>query len=567
MGGCTVLRRCGVIRLFRNGLKVRQGFTKNLCGTNPIPHAKPYSLLSKSILIPYRLHLSPLYFPQLFGTRMESNLPTESVEVEPIETTTLFPSTHGTELTTFQENALLSQILNESGITTLTPSDYTPSSIYYNFILLSALFSANHGAVVSCLSLATARLGTLGSYQSSVLYMSYTLSALIGATFVVKSLGARDSIRVGMWIYCIYVACFLIATIFEDYKEAAALTGAFVGGIGGGFLWTAQGSYFARASEEYALAKSLEMDTATSILGGLFAGIYLGGEVVMRLCSTILIQWGWSWSWVFGWYTLVAIGSALLMGFTADYPMGEEEEKNVKSQTTFYKSTVTFRLLLKDPKMKYMIPLSGTFALSSVYITTFVNAEVVRVSLKDSDSTFVGLMTSITALVGGIMSVVFGFSSRIIGNSTILIIGCAAFFSVACLFVVYPDLDGWKLSTVALVYCLQGVGRATFEGTLKAEFAEKFNDKEAAFGNIIFQNGLITTLGFIMAANNGCKQITQYCIKFHDGLLHNVLLQEVLIMCFAVLAVIGYRRAKYLYEKEREEHELQSRLLGEDHLL
>lgn len=487
----------------------------------------------------------------------------ESSQVEPMETTQLFPSSHGTDrlsLSSTQENTLLSEILNETGITSFTPSDYSSSSIYYNFILLSVLFSANHGAVSSCLSLATARLGTLGSYQSSVLYMSYTFSALFGATFVVKSIGAKDSIRAGMWIYCIYVGCFLVATIFENYKETAALLGAFIGGIGGGFLWTAQGSYFARASEEYALAKSLEMDEATSILGGLFAGIYLGGEVVMRLFSTVMIHWGWSWSWVFGGYTLVAIGAAILMGFAMDFPPGEEEERKARSQTVFYKSTVTFRLLLNDPKMKYMIPLSGTFALSSVYIATFVNAEVIRVS-------YVGIMTSITALVGGVMSLVFGFSSRSIGNATILVMGCAAFFAISCLFVVYPDLNGWKLTTLVLVYCLQGLGRATFEGTLKAEFAEKFNDKEAAFGNIIFQYGLISTIGFFIAANNGCKNLGDYCIEFHDDRLHNVLVLEVIIMCFAVLAVAGYKRAKDLYEREREEHEMQSRLLGEDHLL
>lgn len=495
----------------------------------------------------------------------------DSSQVEPMETTQLFPSSHETDrrlsLSSTQENTILSEILNETGITSFSPSNYSPSSIYYNFIFLSVLFSANHGAVTSCLSLATARLGTLGSYQSSVLYMSYTFSALFGATFVVKTMGAKDSIRAGMWIYCIYVACFLVATIFEDYKEPAALLGAFIGGIGGGFLWTAQGSYFARASEEYALAKSLEMDEATSILGGLFAGIYLGGEVVMRLFSTVMIHWGWSWSWVFGGYTLVAIGAAILMGFAIDFPLGEEEERKARSQSVFYKSTVTFRLLLKDPKMKYMIPLSGTFALSSVYIATFVNAEVIRVSLQDANSAYVGILTSVTALVGGIMSVVFGFSSKSIGNATILVMGCAAFFAISCLFVIYPDPNGWKLTTLVLVYCLQGLGRATFEGTLKAEFAEKFNDKEAAFGNIIFQNGLVTTIGFFIAANNGCDNVGDYCIEYHDERLHNVLVLEVIIMCFAVLAVAGYMRAKNLYEREREEHEMQSRLLGEDHLL
>jgi hypothetical protein len=40
----------------------------------------------------------------------------------------------------------------------------------YNFVIMSLLFSANHGCVVACLSLATARLGgALGAWQSGLL--------------------------------------------------------------------------------------------------------------------------------------------------------------------------------------------------------------------------------------------------------------------------------------------------------------------------------------------------------------------------------------------------------------
>ena len=74
------------------------------------------------------------------------------------------------------------------------------------------LFSANHGGVVSCLSLATARLGSLGAWQSVSLYLSYTLSALLGATYVVKTFGSRDALLAGMSMYCVYVGCFAFAT-------------------------------------------------------------------------------------------------------------------------------------------------------------------------------------------------------------------------------------------------------------------------------------------------------------------------------------------------------------------
>ena len=47
----------------------------------------------------------------------------------------------------------------------------TPNVILYNFIFMSILFSSNHGCVVACLSLATARLGSLGAYQNGLLYV------------------------------------------------------------------------------------------------------------------------------------------------------------------------------------------------------------------------------------------------------------------------------------------------------------------------------------------------------------------------------------------------------------
>ena len=42
--------------------------------------------------------------------------------------------------------------------------------IKLNFIVMSISFSANHAAVVSCLSLATARLGEIGAFSSGILY-------------------------------------------------------------------------------------------------------------------------------------------------------------------------------------------------------------------------------------------------------------------------------------------------------------------------------------------------------------------------------------------------------------
>jgi hypothetical protein len=63
----------------------------------------------------------------------------------------------------------------------------TTSTIMYNFVVMSILFSANHGCVVACLSLATARLGSIGAYQSGLLYV-FTKWILYSCNYVAKKL-------------------------------------------------------------------------------------------------------------------------------------------------------------------------------------------------------------------------------------------------------------------------------------------------------------------------------------------------------------------------------------------
>ena len=163
---------------------------------------------------------------------------------------------------------------------------------------------------------------------------------------------------------------------------------------------------FFRASGGYAKAKGLSLQNSTSLLGGIFAGIYLGEEVLLRLLSSLIIHVGYSWVVVLVLYTLIVIGAALLMVFSVDYlPTDEERIKNV-----------TFRLLVSDPKIEYMMPLCKAFSLSTVFIETFINAEVIRLALGDTDSANVGFLTSITSAVGGTMSIVFGLAAKKVEN-------------------------------------------------------------------------------------------------------------------------------------------------------
>jgi hypothetical protein len=80
-----------------------------------------------------------------------------------------------------------------------------------NFILMAVVFSANHGCTVSCLSLATSRLGgSIGAWQSGTLYITYTISALGATTYTTKMWGGRNAMMGGMAL------CKLCTTILES---------------------------------------------------------------------------------------------------------------------------------------------------------------------------------------------------------------------------------------------------------------------------------------------------------------------------------------------------------------
>jgi hypothetical protein len=245
-----------------------------------------------------------------------------------------------------------------------------------NFILMSVLFSANHGCVVSCLGLASARLGSVGAWQSAILMITYAASALLGSTYVVKRYGPRNSMCLGMLCYCAYVGCFFVATHDNNtfrMKELAAYSGAVIGGIGAGFLWVSQGTYFGFASQDHAQKLQRPVEESTASLAGYFAFLYLSEEVALRLLSSALLEFEiCSWGTIFKIYTIVAFLSTLAMPIIYEYRKTDENDNDNDTNNNdddnvgndddddykgvFYKVTAALHLLVRDPKMKYVRP-------------------------------------------------------------------------------------------------------------------------------------------------------------------------------------------------------------------
>jgi MFS family permease len=361
---------------------------------------------------------------------------------------------------------------NESLVVGLqdAPRDHEgAASIRANFILMSLLVSTLPASSLACLALATEQLGSIGAWQSGTLYFTYTLSAITGATYVVKSYGSRNALIIGMALFCLYVTCFFLAT-FGAWERPLALTGAAIGGIGAGIFWTSVGAYLSRAAEEYSLASGMNWDESTGYLAAIFAFIFLAEETTLDVLSTVLTEAGLPWILVFALYAALAILATSFMKAVKTYPVEEDTASSVTPfRDSVYKATSALYLLVKDPKMKYMLGLNCAFGLAGAFLNSFVNGEVVPVVMSED---YVGLLVAIHGGTAAIFSLIFGYLAQYTGKTPILIMGSICLGSVAYPFLWQPDLTQWTWISVGSIYVLAGIGRATFEGTLKAVFAD-----------------------------------------------------------------------------------------------
>jgi MFS family permease len=156
----------------------------------------------------------------------------------------------------------------------------------------------------------------------------------------------------------------------------------------------------------------------------------------------------------------------------------------------------------------------------------------------------VGLLAGIHGMVAAGASMVLGYFDR--SKIFILLVGSLAFACVALPFLFLPDLQMWNWALLLFVYSVEGIGRATFESTLKALFADYFSyEKEGAFANIILQYGIASTLGYFFVDRMHCSTKSDYCIQYDDGSFHSILLLCMTVILAGTLSAFCFVRAFY----------------------
>lgn len=184
---------------------------------------------------------------------------------------------------------------------------------------------------------------------------------------------------------------------------------------------------------------------------------------------------------------------------------------------------------------------------------------MIRVALHDYNSRDVGIFTALSSSVAAILSWSFGALDWLCHSLTIqsddsilrrifvrciklfepnkeriLTAGSVAYLLIALLFLLFPTYSTWSFSSLLLIYILLGIGRSTYEGTLRAVFADFFHKEcEGAFANIILSTGLASVVGFWLAG------VSPFAL-------------EIATIGSSILAICGFWKANALYIAEQQ---------------
>ena len=331
--------------------------------------------------------------------------------------------------------------------------------LFRNFLMMAFAFSFNHGCVTSCLSYASSELGDkLGAYGGGFLYVAYSFSALALANPIVEAVGPKFGLVFGTLGYCIYIVGFLLAVIIPDLAWIIFLFASMVGGASGGVLWTAQGKYFAANAILYADASDQPVREVNSQFAGMFAGTYLGLEMVTKLVASG-VYFGLdsnASAVVFTIYTVIAIISVISMMFISNLDEYGSWEFNYEDVVAY--ATAPARLLSQDVRLALMVPYQITFGLATTFVPYYIFGTVV----SDSDNLgaeYIGVLSALTVFAGAAVSMPAAEIAARKGKPALMIFGglCFAVLGMALYFVKDNALSRWRCIIPYLI--VFGLGR------------------------------------------------------------------------------------------------------------
>lgn len=409
------------------------------------------------------------------------------------------------------------------------------------FYIMCTTFSVNHATVTTPILYASSVLtNSAGQGGNAVLYGATLVSSLFLANLLFAVLGAKKGLSISMLLYTIYVFLFALSASMcaKRNSEGACLEGdslqlpivvigSIVGGLGAGLLWTCQGAFFSLVCERVASAEGKEAQAVTAELAGTFGFVFLGLECTVRATATLLHSYA-NLSFAGTFYIFAALAFAANVTFQL-CSTNLQREGGPKVGNVCQKVLAAVSLW-KDPKIWVLQATNITFGFAAAWNGGYVGRNIFSKALN---SGFIGFAGALLSGLAAILAKVFAPLSQNYGKGPIIAVGAAAFLCLGIFskWVGTPAEWGWG---VLIFYGFMGVGRAVYESTNKAIFADFFpGDKSpGAFANVFVFGTAASTAAFVLGAEERSEA------------------ELYLLLIFAVLTIPGFLVATALKLKD-----------------
>jgi len=371
----------------------------------------------------------------------------------------------------------------------------------------------------------------------------------------------------------------------ETGRWMIVLFGSAIGGIAAGIVWPAQQGYFTQCAKTHAdlltplgstgdEIKALRQKS-TAKMSSVFATLYLGIEVVLKVLSSFIQLWACSAHWngdfltgkcghkdehrpekdrgqiiVFVLYLVLSVTASFLM-LVVPMPQlenkeeeGEQEEKakeekaKAPEESWLEKTSQAVKLMGRNPKILLMSGVNMTFGATAAYLNSYVTGTVIGGDDSSLGKDKVGYFVAIIPLLASLESLPFGKLQECLGTKVpLMIFGMLCFGGFALTFAIVDDpvADLGKWAVLPGLFCVFGTGRAVWEGPNKAVTADFFQGKDAqpAGANVVFQNGLVTAIAYYVYPSLSSRTKSLLCVGF------------------AAWGIVGYLIAHVLFHREQ----------------
>lgn len=452
------------------------------------------------------------------------------------------------------------------GTSERTDADAAASRYRREFYIMAIAFGLNHATVTTPLQFATSVLTQQVGYASNLsLYAATLVCSLFFANIIFSRLGAKTGLSIAMLLYTVYAGSFGFAIFLCPNKSAngtciegsatdamwvVAVLGALVGGVGAGLLWTCQGAFYALVCEKIAVLEQRSKEEVTSEFSGTFGLIFLGFEAGVRAVTSVLTQPSSDGiglglqQWVaFALWTVAAFASTVgFAAFSTDLAPATPASVQGGVLDKLWAATD----LWKDPKLWLLQVTNITFGFAAAYNAGFVNSNITSKALKkQGGATFIGYGGAVLSLLAALLAKVAGPVAAKLGKGPVVAVGAFAFLLIAVFsYVMRSDPEQYGFG-VLIFYVLMGIGRAVYETTNKAIFADFFPGSKApgAFANVFVFGTLasVVTYGLGIAAGSS-SEAPEYTIM------------AACLLVFAVITLPCYMCAVSLRNVEDKRH-------------